>query len=545
MENKFHQYLSKIENIADIKLIEVKDDDDSIKKYSFIYENEEFIVIFKKSFPGTLPEFKMVKPIKHPHVAQWGTVCINRIEDIEFDVDDIGGAIKKAFNSFFSVMKINPDDYDYSLEFADYVKYYKAYKSDFQGYIFQDFDYLLPHISKIFKYDKNIYITDSEVIDRSYLNINKTKITFIKALYIPLTSFFTIKEINSKLLICEVLNFVKDEDKKIILKLIKLVKTKNLIVSIKNKSGFYSYFYIQLQETLTSPNDSTEISSIFSVKNLNIEFLKARGCTKSHKQKILLVGLGSLGSEVLYHICKSGFDNIDICDFDKFEPVNIYRHFLGYNSSFVIYENEIQTLYKTTLLKDEMKGRYPSVNINAFNERIERIINEDKINLKDYDYIINATGNMVSNRFLNNYVYKNEIKTKFLYTWIEPYGVAMHIFINNSAKKGCLNCLLNTRNYVRLAKPGNYLIENDNCIGSFTKFGSIDVSRLAIEVVRELLVGNFSNSRHKVILGDTKEFLAEGHSLTSFSKLSEVELHKLGEDIIYEGCRICGRIGSK
>ena len=126
----------------------------------------------------------------------------------------------------------------------------------------------------------------------------------------------------------------------------------------------------------------------------------------------MLIGLGSLGSEVLYHLCKTGFENIDICDFDVLEPTNTYRHFLGYNKTIITSNNKILKMSKTDLLKNEMKSRYPSVNIGTFENRIEELINTDKVDLNLYDYIINATGNMVSNLFLNNHAYRTGLNKK-------------------------------------------------------------------------------------------------------------------------------------
>ena len=42
-------------------------------------------------------------------------------------------------------------------------------------------------------------------------------------------------------------------------------------------------------------------------------------------------------------------------------------------------------------------------------------------------------------------------------------------------------------------------LKNDNCIGTFTSFGSLEVSRLAIDIVRVVIKNDFNKNRHHVI----------------------------------------------
>ena len=169
MEDKYFRYLNAITKISDVKKEYIEEKKVTDEMYSFTYESDQFTISFNHGFPGELPEFKMINPRKHPHVAKWGTVCMNRIEDIVFDVDDTEIIIRKSFNSFFEILKIDKSKFDYSTEFSDYIKYFKSYDKEEQVYIFQEFDSKTPHITNVYKNNKSVFISDSETIDNNYL----------------------------------------------------------------------------------------------------------------------------------------------------------------------------------------------------------------------------------------------------------------------------------------------------------------------------------------------------------------------------------------
>jgi molybdopterin/thiamine biosynthesis adenylyltransferase/ubiquitin-protein ligase len=537
MGSKYFTYVKSIEELDDV--IETKEYGDQIDEgYCFKYNLEEYSILFSEDFPAVLPAIYMKKPRRHPHVSFDGIVCLNRIEDIDFDIENIETVIRKTFNSFFNVMSLDSENFDYTYEFGDYIKYFKSFSKNMRVNVVQHFDFTKPHMTKMLKSDKFLYITD-QTIEKKYLNIKQSDLSQINVLFIPLKKYFSVPEIGSSLFTSEIIECIDSCHFSEVSEILKSKKPKCLFIAIKNVNGFYNCFCMQLNQSFSKISENIEIINIYQVSNLTQNYLKARAGVFERKERILLIGLGSLGSEILYHLCKSGFDYVDICDFDIIEPVNIYRHFLGYSNSFAIRDKKYFDLKKTEALKQLMENRYPSVRINAFYDRIETLLKKELINLNEYDYIINATGNMISNRFLNNYMYKNNMKNNVIYSWIEPFGVALHIFTNRTSEYGCLNCLMLSSNKVFLAEEDNYVIQNDNCIGSFTKFGSLDVSRLAIETIKTIMDKKFE-TRHKIILGDFQMFLNEGFKLTEYSKLSETQLNNLGEDIVYEGCPICG-----
>ncbi|MHA2335429.1 MAG: ThiF family adenylyltransferase, partial [Candidatus Hodarchaeales archaeon] len=77
---------------------------------------------------------------------------------------------------------------------------------------------------------------------------------------------------------------------------------------------------------------------------------------------VVLVGLGSLGGEVAWHLVKSGVEHFVLIDPDQLLPENLSRHVLG---------SEFLFDYKVQGLSVLLQGKNPSVKIIPINESIQ------------------------------------------------------------------------------------------------------------------------------------------------------------------------------
>ncbi|MBM7644587.1 molybdopterin/thiamine biosynthesis adenylyltransferase [Scopulibacillus daqui] len=94
---------------------------------------------------------------------------------------------------------------------------------------------------------------------------------------------------------------------------------------------------------------------------------------------VALLGVGGLGSQILYHLAGLGFHNINILDFDTLELSNFNRQLL--------YSEENINELKTELAKKRISKFNPNVNLNMTNKRIECA--DDVMNhIKDSDFVI-------------------------------------------------------------------------------------------------------------------------------------------------------------
>ncbi|PWK13731.1 molybdopterin/thiamine biosynthesis adenylyltransferase [Tumebacillus permanentifrigoris] len=84
---------------------------------------------------------------------------------------------------------------------------------------------------------------------------------------------------------------------------------------------------------------------------------------KINRAKISLIGIGGLGSQILYHLSAIGFHNIKALDYDRLELSNFNRQLL-YS------ESDIGEL-KTGLAQKRIAQFNPNVNLQIINKKIE------------------------------------------------------------------------------------------------------------------------------------------------------------------------------
>ena len=158
-------------------------------------------------------------------------------------------------------------------------------------------------------------------------------------------------EIESVLKILKQENF--DEENSKIFK--KLLKKKILIKSCKMNS-------------LRNTNCYLEVYTNF---NINMKDLK--------RKKILVIGLGGIGCEIILHLISNGIYNLAILDFDKVEDTNLNRQYL--------YDYEDISKSKVDAVLKKVKCKNPKVKISSYNNFVNNskelinIVNIEKIDM--------------------------------------------------------------------------------------------------------------------------------------------------------------------
>lgn len=113
-------------------------------------------------------------------------------------------------------------------------------------------------------------------------------------------------------------------------------------------------------------------------------FIKQVGIESFNKiknLKVLIIGVGGVGSYTFESLVRSGIENVTIVDFDKIDLTNLNRQIM----------TNLENIgeYKTDILENRAKLINKNINIKKINE----FINIDNINLlfdDEYDYIIDC-----------------------------------------------------------------------------------------------------------------------------------------------------------
>ncbi|KAM0676672.1 Molybdenum cofactor synthesis protein 3 [Binucleata daphniae] len=133
------------------------------------------------------------------------------------------------------------------------------------------------------------------------------------------------------------------------------------------------------------------------------------GQNKLKNSKILIVGLGGLGSPVCQYLANSGIGTIGIVDYDEVEINNLHRQ--------IIYGEKDVGKQKAACAKQYLEKMNSEVQINMHdviitNENIAKIINE-------YDLVLDCTDDIKTRYLLNDYcvIYKKKFIAASVLKW--------------------------------------------------------------------------------------------------------------------------------
>lgn len=130
----------------------------------------------------------------------------------------------------------------------------------------------------------------------------------------------------------------------------------------------------------------------FYAAHLNIPDVGEAGQNKLRKAKVLLVGVGGLGSPAAYYLAAAGVGTLGIVDFDTVEISNLHRQIL----------HSIETVgqLKTKSAKNRLAALNPNITVNTYPEKLTD--QNAKRFFKPYDIIIDGSDNFQTRYLIND-----------------------------------------------------------------------------------------------------------------------------------------------
>lgn len=116
--------------------------------------------------------------------------------------------------------------------------------------------------------------------------------------------------------------------------------------------------------------------------------------------KVIIFGIGGVGSFTVESLCRCGIGEISLVDFDTIDITNINRQIHAMSNNIGKYK------------VDEMKKRIelinPDIKVNTFKKKLDKN-NVENFNLKYYDYVVDAIDIITSKIYLIKCCYENNI----------------------------------------------------------------------------------------------------------------------------------------
>lgn len=127
-------------------------------------------------------------------------------------------------------------------------------------------------------------------------------------------------------------------------------------------------------------------------KHLMLRDIGVKGQKRIKAAKVLIIGLGSLGSPVVQYLAAAGVGTIGIADFDEVSPGNL--------QSQVIHGTRDVHRPKVASAKDTIKAINPKIKIETYNEKLEASNIADIVS--EYDVVVDCTDNYKSRYLIND-----------------------------------------------------------------------------------------------------------------------------------------------
>ena len=276
------------------------------------------------------------------------------------------------------------------------------------------------------------------------------------------------------------------------------------------------------------------------VRSLTRETLIPRGGGSLDLQdrSILLVGCGSVGSEIAHRLGGSGAGTLTIADNYRFSEENLYRHTL-----------EVRDIgyTKCSAVARDIRLRCPWVRIETWPKRLENLHDRDL--LEKFDLVVVAIGSPTLERSFHDFAVEAAIDVPVVNAWVEACGIGGHATLDIPGKPGCLNCAyVDPDTLTRgLASNLNFLEPNQDvtrshggCGDLFLPYSSVAAGYTAV-MATDLAIRHLLGQAHKSSKvswqGDAAEAerngLSPSHRYHQFAEsLQILDLHN-------ENCDVC------
>jgi molybdopterin-synthase adenylyltransferase len=267
---------------------------------------------------------------------------------------------------------------------------------------------------------------------------------------------------------------------------------------------------------------------------------------------VIVVGAGSVGSEIAMRAAKAGLKKLLIVDYDFMSMDNIHRHALGTDKVFRHYKDGIEPLPKVLGLKEEINKKFPFTQVEIVIEDFIKAYEEDKIDLNEADLIYVSIGSPNQEMVINRIMQSLPKPVPVIYTWVEPLGIGGHALVTlNKKREGCYQCLFKPYedepiyNISAFAEPFQDFSKSiTGCGSNFTPYSFLDSERtaiLAMDVGLRVLTGLINDNPLFSWKGDSQVFYDQGYQTTPRFELSTEALNETKLKYKDINCPVCSK----
>lgn len=223
-----------------------------------------------------------------------------------------------------------------------------------------------------------------------------------------------------------------------------------------------------------------------SVSRHTAAYMRERGgaSPEAGAKRVVILGCGSVGSEVADALASSGVGHLTLVDDDILSEDNVFRHALG--------REHIGSM-KVDGLRTELTRKYPGLSVHAKPLRVEKWL--ERADWSTIDGVVVAIGQPTLERQISKRLRESSRTIPYVVTWLEPLDLGGHAVALSSQGPGCFDCLFRDEEGRRSLTPGTaFLAEGQKvtrnltgCASVFVPYGALQSRRTALLATEHIL----------------------------------------------------------
>lgn len=235
---------------------------------------------------------------------------------------------------------------------------------------------------------------------------------------------------------------------------------------------------------------------------------KDRHSRELQSAHVLVLGCGSLGSQVASRLAQAGIGRLTLVDPDNLVAANVGRHALGVDS---ISESKAKALAKI------LRMRFPHMDaVGGISSSWQSLYESSPATFTEASLIVACLGEWSADGQLGEWQANVRQKTPIVYGWLDERGSAAHA-LSLADGDVSLGCVLGPDGRLRHPETlwrGEVLLEAEPACGTlFQPYGAVDVAfaeALVSRLVLDVLVGYKKPPIHRVYACSTAQLTESG-----------------------------------
>jgi len=254
------------------------------------------------------------------------------------------------------------------------------------------------------------------------------------------------------------------------------------------------------------------------IERVDSHWVHGRGLDISHtlikSKKVVVLGCGSLGSQVASRLAQAGAGHLTIIDPQSLSTSNVGRHFLGVNDA---------CRPKAIRTAKVLSEKYPHSTFHGIKQRFQDALRDNPKTFYDADLFVSCIGDTDHDLTWDDIQSGSlELSAPTVFGWIGTQGATGHaLALTNSSPR--LSCIFHPDGLIRHANTtfhGSDVIKVEpGCGTEFQPYGPLATAQVELMVTRlclDILANKVQGPQHRIYACSTDDLHELGGKWTEY-----------------------------